>query len=151
MDHQCWGRGKGEGDVCECIPWLTMFGVVRGGYVGMHCMGYQCMGWGWGLVFEYISQSNTDWEDRNGMCLNASHSDTEIGEGGGLWDSPSKMSSNAPWYTSSSNFFSLICLFRFFSSETTASYKECTKVKSFNPLYQQPCCCHLSFAFIDSK
>ena len=34
-------------------------------------------------MFECISQSNTDWEDGNGMCLNASHSDTEIGEGGG--------------------------------------------------------------------
>ena len=31
MGHQCRGRGKGEGDVCESIPWLTLFGVVGRG------------------------------------------------------------------------------------------------------------------------
>ena len=35
-------------------------------------------------MFEYISQSNTDWEDRNKMCLNASHIDTEIRKGGSV-------------------------------------------------------------------
>ena len=80
MGHQCRGRGKGEGDVCECIPWLTMFGVAGGGCVRMHCIVLASSVWDVGLVFEYISQSNTDWEDRNRMCLNASHSDTEIGE-----------------------------------------------------------------------
>lgn len=35
-------------------------------------------------MFEYISQSNTDWEDRNIMCLNASHTDIGERKGGGV-------------------------------------------------------------------
>ena len=63
MGHQCRGRGKGQGDVCECIPWLTMFGVAGGGCVRMHC----------------IVLASSVWDEGGGWCLNTSHSLILIG------------------------------------------------------------------------